>query len=63
MGITDRPENRPPGFRPPQYPIPPAYKPPPIQAPAIAGIPQQPGASMTQLPDNIVGYFMLLLGL
>ena len=64
MGITDRPENRPPGFKPPQYPIPPAYKPPPIQVtpPATAPV-QQPTQPMAQLPDNIVGYFMLLLGL
>jgi len=63
MGLTDRPENRPPGSRPPQYPIPPAYTPPPIQVkpPTIDPIPPTP--KMAQLPDNIVGYFMLLLGL
>jgi hypothetical protein len=62
MGITDRPENRPPGFKPPQYPIPPAYTPPPIQVKPPSVAPVQP-PQMTQLPDNIVGYFMLLLGL
>ena len=63
MGITDRPENRPPGFKPPQYPIPPAYTPPPIQIKPPSVTPVQPPAQMTQIPDNIVGYFMLLLGL
>lgn len=56
MPIESRPEFRPPGVSPPQYPIPPAYTPPPpVYEPQTA--------QMTQLPDNILGYFMLLLGL
>ena len=64
MPIESRPGFRPPGFSPPQTPLPPAYKPPPIQVkpPVIAPV-QQPTQPMAQLPDNIVGYFMLLLGL
>jgi len=63
MAFEDRPGNRPPGFKPPQYPIPPAYTPPPIQVRPPSVAPVQPPAKMAQLPDNIVGYFMLLLGL
>ena len=63
MGFEDRPGNRPIGSKPPQYPIPPAYTPPPIviQSPPLPPTQTQP--QMAQLPDNIVGYFMLLLGL
>ncbi len=63
MPIEDFPGHTPPGFSPPQSPIPPAYKPPPIQVKPPSAAPTQPPAQMTQLPDNIVGYFMLLLGL
>ena len=63
MPIESRPGFRPPGFSPPQSPIPPAYTPPPIQVKPPAVGPVQSPAQMTQLPNNIVGYFMLLLGL
>jgi len=63
MPIESRPGFRPPGFSPPQSPIPPAYTPPPIQVKPPSVTPVQPPAQMAQLPDNIVGYFMLLLGL
>ena len=63
MPIESRPGFRPPGFTPPQTPIPPAYTPPPIQVKPPSVAPVQPSTQMTQLPDNIVGYFMLLLGL
>ena len=63
MPIESRPGFIPPGFSPPQSPIPPAYTPPSIQV-TPPTVPQvQPPAKMTQLPDNIVGYFLLLLGL
>jgi len=63
MPIESRPGFRPPGFSPPQSPIPPAYTPPPIQVKPPSVAPVQPPAQMAQFPDNIVGYFMLLLGL
>ena len=63
MPIESRPGFRPPGFSPPQSPIAPAYTPPPIVVKPPSVAPVQPPAKMAQLPDNIVGYFMLLLGL
>ena len=63
MPIEDFPGHTPPGFSPPQYPIPPAYKPePPVTSPPNVA-PTQPPAQMTELPDNMFGFFMLLLGL
>jgi len=63
MPIESRPGFRPPGFSPPQTPIPPAYTPPPIQVKPPTLIPVSNQPKMAQFPDNIVGYFMLLLGL
>lgn len=66
MPIEDFEGNVPPidgghGYRPPG--LPPAYKPPPIQVKPPSVAPSQPPAQMTQLPNNMMGYFMLLLGL
>ena len=63
MGFEDRPGNRPIGSKPPQYPLPPGYTPPPIQVRPPSVAPVQTPPKMAQLPDKIVGYFMLLLGL
>ncbi len=57
MGFEDRPGNRPIGSKPPQTPLPPSYT-----GPSIEYKPDQP-APMKQLPDNIFGFFMLMMGL
>jgi len=63
MPIESRPGFRPPGFSPPQSPIPPAYTPPPVVVPSPPLAPTQTQPQMAEIPDNIVGYFMILLGL
>jgi hypothetical protein len=57
MGFEDRPGNRPIGSKPPQTPLPPSYT-----GPSIEYKPDQT-APMKQLPDNIFGFFMLMMGL
>ena len=79
MGFEDRPGNRPIGSKPPQRPLPfsdsgvpigPGGRPsvdflPGVVTPPGSSIGYKPAetAPMKQLPDNIFGFFMLMMGL
>ena len=67
MPITDFLDNVPPnpeGYKPYRPPAPSsAYQPPVVYPPSGNGLPGQAPGQFSQIPDNIFGWFMLMLGL